>query len=566
VFGIVVDLSNSQSAPAVGLAPTFTTGNCRMALLLPDGKFGLLRIQDAERLMGMPVDWTSPAAALAGASSSREGAERRYEVAIRWQLIGNAVCVPVARWIGERLRDPYSGVKFLNGGDAAPFAQPVPATWPRAAWSLRGLGRHKAECGEAPCFRAFDPVGAVVRSVGPPPSHEAVSVWRERMRSAGWALDGPLKAAIDSLLGARALQPVSLSARHGAEELQKSVQIRSPAQRRQVWAKVMGVPWWPCLVADLQEDWVPQLALRSPQRAADSLLVVFFGDGSWQWARPEAVLDFAAGLAQHGAAVPRGTSRQLFLGALQEATDMHERRLTLEHQPGAAPTGPPAEAVLPGRRRCHACRTCKTANRPCLRSDAARLAAAGHVGAALTAQGSAAVGIRLEVYWPVDERSYSGAITAFDEYSCCHRVLYDDDEAEMVPLWKQVVSLPDPQAPIVRKLPSAPKPPSQLQTPVPARVAEPAAAPAPRARRAGAAIDYAAMADGSELRPTQRLHSSKRCDVCRSQKKGQCGTPYSPKACLMRTPGMSVERQPKRRKLNLGGGGGGQVPGYTAAE
>jgi len=46
-LGVAADLSCSQSPPCVGMTPTFTRGNCRMAVLLPGGDFNLLRIQDA---------------------------------------------------------------------------------------------------------------------------------------------------------------------------------------------------------------------------------------------------------------------------------------------------------------------------------------------------------------------------------------------------------------------------------------------------------------------------------------------------------------------------------------
>jgi hypothetical protein len=39
-----------RSAAGVDVVPTFTTSNARMCLLLSNGRFGLLRIEDAERL------------------------------------------------------------------------------------------------------------------------------------------------------------------------------------------------------------------------------------------------------------------------------------------------------------------------------------------------------------------------------------------------------------------------------------------------------------------------------------------------------------------------------------
>lgn len=57
----------------------------------PSGMFIAPSIEDAERLQGFPSGWTSAAAKL-------PRGERR-----RWVLVGNAVSVPVAEWIGSRL-------------------------------------------------------------------------------------------------------------------------------------------------------------------------------------------------------------------------------------------------------------------------------------------------------------------------------------------------------------------------------------------------------------------------------------------------------------------------------
>lgn len=60
------------------------------------GRFICPGIEDAERLQGFDPGWTTPAGAL------DRGARRR------WSLIGNAVSVPVAEWIGRRLGSPIS--------------------------------------------------------------------------------------------------------------------------------------------------------------------------------------------------------------------------------------------------------------------------------------------------------------------------------------------------------------------------------------------------------------------------------------------------------------------------
>lgn len=63
------------------------------AILRPDGTIVTPDIRDAERLQGFPADWTRPA--------GDAGHER-----LRWALVGNAVSVPVAAWVGGRLAAP----------------------------------------------------------------------------------------------------------------------------------------------------------------------------------------------------------------------------------------------------------------------------------------------------------------------------------------------------------------------------------------------------------------------------------------------------------------------------
>jgi DNA (cytosine-5)-methyltransferase 1 len=81
-------------------------------------------IRDAEQLQGFPVDWTIPTA---------EPGDRRAHRG-RWKLVGNAVSVPVARWLGERLwtTEPY----------CRPDSELRGNRWPRAASGRNGK-RHE---------------------------------------------------------------------------------------------------------------------------------------------------------------------------------------------------------------------------------------------------------------------------------------------------------------------------------------------------------------------------------------------------------------------------------------
>lgn len=89
------------------------------AIWLPDGSLVLPDIRDAERLQGFPAGWTSPAV---------DDPERRNGP--RWRLVGNAVSVPVAQWLGERLAR-----RMEWDAEAAEQRELDPsASWPVAAW------------------------------------------------------------------------------------------------------------------------------------------------------------------------------------------------------------------------------------------------------------------------------------------------------------------------------------------------------------------------------------------------------------------------------------------------
>lgn len=108
---------------AVDAVPTLKGGSTigipsAPAIWFPDsGHIGTPDIRDAERLQGFEAEWT--------ASSDEVPGRRRTD---RWKLVGNAVSVPVAEWIGERLRNAegYCGTDQIELGPNE--------RWPRAAW------------------------------------------------------------------------------------------------------------------------------------------------------------------------------------------------------------------------------------------------------------------------------------------------------------------------------------------------------------------------------------------------------------------------------------------------
>lgn len=84
------------------------------AIILPTGEVVTPDIRDAERFQGFPEDWTRPAEDVARSSS-------------RWSLIGNAVTVPVAKWLGTRLAKPGTYASSRDG------ELPQNGRWPKAA-------------------------------------------------------------------------------------------------------------------------------------------------------------------------------------------------------------------------------------------------------------------------------------------------------------------------------------------------------------------------------------------------------------------------------------------------
>jgi site-specific DNA-cytosine methylase len=185
-----IDLAEKRHGPMLDELFTLTTANGRrMCLVERDassgaGRRGMLHVEDAERLMGLPAGWTEPvyplntpgkprrtmdykyaelvarngrAAAESAAANSadppgsrdvsdppdddrattarteenarRAFAQRANEFSAatykRFEKLGLAVAVPQARWLGERLMRPYD-LKFARAGDGIKFARAVP--------------------------------------------------------------------------------------------------------------------------------------------------------------------------------------------------------------------------------------------------------------------------------------------------------------------------------------------------------------------------------------------------------------------------------------------------------
>lgn len=123
-------------------------------------------IRDAERLQGFEADWTEPAVAVSGV---RQGH--------RWKLIGNAVSVPVAEWVGQRLRD-------ATGDVPASALLPRGVAWPRAAWGHKRRV-YSVSVSTFPVTGPSTPLGEFLNYPRSPLSHRAASGFLSRALVSG---------------------------------------------------------------------------------------------------------------------------------------------------------------------------------------------------------------------------------------------------------------------------------------------------------------------------------------------------------------------------------------------
>ena len=147
------------------------------AIWLPDGRFVTPDIRDAERLQGFPVDWTKPA-------------ERVGRAGCRWKLVGNAVTVRVAKWVGGRLAAER---------DERPWGLPgslVKRAWPKAAFGDAEHGRFGADLTTWPVSYKQVPLEDFLRYEPKELSHKATSGFERRFSSSTLRAPDEFRAAL----------------------------------------------------------------------------------------------------------------------------------------------------------------------------------------------------------------------------------------------------------------------------------------------------------------------------------------------------------------------------------
>jgi len=130
-----------------------------------DGSITTPEIRDVERLQGFDADWTSPALEV-------EGVRRGH----RWKLVGNAVSVPVARWVGERLAQPG----IFDEARVAERLRPGIA-WPKAAFGQKGNDPHAVAVSMWPVNYPREHLSEFIEYPRAPLSARAASGFKSRL-------------------------------------------------------------------------------------------------------------------------------------------------------------------------------------------------------------------------------------------------------------------------------------------------------------------------------------------------------------------------------------------------
>jgi DNA (cytosine-5)-methyltransferase 1 len=149
------------------------------AIILPSGAIITPDIRDAERMQGLPVDWTRPALNVRG----------RH----RWRLVGNAVTVGASTWIGRRLSVPGS----YDSADDWPVGIDEPA--PPAAWNV-GEGMHGSLVSAWPKSFKTKPLATFLRFEGQTLSARAARGFLNRLEATNLRKPERLVSALESML------------------------------------------------------------------------------------------------------------------------------------------------------------------------------------------------------------------------------------------------------------------------------------------------------------------------------------------------------------------------------
>jgi DNA (cytosine-5)-methyltransferase 1 len=161
------------------------------AIWKPDGTIVTPDIRDGERLQGFAPDWTRPAL-----SVGRPGG--------RWKLVGNAVSVAVAEWIGKKLR---SSREYDFNAD---YLLDRKAPWPNAAWSMHPGERVASSASAWPSRIPAPHLADFLQFPAAPLSARAAAGFLSRARSSSLRFPVGFLEAVEAHLEAMRVQPASV--------------------------------------------------------------------------------------------------------------------------------------------------------------------------------------------------------------------------------------------------------------------------------------------------------------------------------------------------------------------
>ncbi len=180
-----------------GAVPTLKGGSTlglpsAPAVWRPDAQVGsrivLPSIEDAEILQGFHRGWTA-------------AADRVGEPSARWKLVGNAVTVPLARWVGERIVATDSGLN--SGVYVEGFPRDPKRPWPDAAYGGPGTVVYAANASRWPIQTDMTSLDDVLDHDGLRPlSFRATKGFLSRIEESGIKLDSDFLGDLESHLAA----------------------------------------------------------------------------------------------------------------------------------------------------------------------------------------------------------------------------------------------------------------------------------------------------------------------------------------------------------------------------
>lgn len=443
-----IDLAHTLTFPVIDMVPTLKTGNHAMVFVIKgtDGRWGMgaLSIRDAERIMGFPEDFTK----------ARHEDPGNAMIPDRFRLLGNAVCVPVAEWIADRLLnmyvDKYTAVHTplaINNNEAS---------WPRCAWYVKGLGHYKvSSASTAPMKVPFVGLTDFLKAFAPVEKDRVLKycdTLKEKVKKGiikRQNADAVVETVTKRLVSLLESAPIDIV--RGPGDVVKS-QEPGPV----VWAK-QGDKWWPGIMLDpfMLPPWcdsteLPWSTLPSRMRydlegdrPKDIHVCIMWlpmdSTAAHAWVPYKSLHAYKAfqdSAKQANQDILKRNEKTAFNKAIIEGDGLEPlcRPFGTYHEP---------PGLVEGCGRCGSCRKKNTKTAGCFLVKAQRVLAMnpGHVGACLALMCGDAIGKRVGVYWGKDDDIYDAVINGFDLEDCTHHLTYDDGDEEDVEMWDEDVTV-----------------------------------------------------------------------------------------------------------------------------